>query len=71
MKKMASILMAALLCAALLLTGCAGGTKPAEGDNSAPAIIPIPGVKNSNGIGMMNVKKSVERAVGSDIIFNS
>ncbi len=40
-------------------------------DTPVPAIIPIPGVKNSNGIGMMNVKKTVERAVGSDIIFNS
>ncbi len=40
-------------------------------DLPVPAIIPIPGVKNSNGIGMANVKKSVEKAVGSDIIFNS
>lgn len=36
-----------------------------------PAIIPIPGVSGNTGIGMMNVKKSVERAVGSDIIFNN
>ena len=35
-----------------------------------PAIIPIPGVKNNNGIGIANVKKAVEKAVGSDIIFN-
>lgn len=40
-------------------------------DLPVPAIIPIPGVKNSNGLGMANVKKSVEKAVGSDIIFNS
>ena len=36
-----------------------------------PAIIPIPGVSDNTGKGMRNVKKSVERAVGSDIIFNN
>lgn len=36
-----------------------------------PAIIPIPGVSGNTGIGIRNVKKFVERAVGSDIIFNS
>ena len=35
-----------------------------------PAIIPIQCVGNT-GKGMRNVKKSVERAVGSDIIFNN
>ena len=34
-----------------------------------PAVIPIPGVSGNTGIGMANVKKSVERAVGSDILF--
>jgi V/A-type H+-transporting ATPase subunit F len=36
-----------------------------------PAIIPIPGVSGNTGMGIRNVKKSVERAVGSDIIFNT
>lgn len=36
-----------------------------------PAVIPIPGVSGNTGIGMLNVKKTVEQAVGSDIIFNS
>lgn len=36
-----------------------------------PAIIPIPGVSGNTGMGMRNVKRSVERAVGSDIIFNN
>lgn len=36
-----------------------------------PAIIPIPGVSGNTGKGMENVKKSVEQAVGSDIIFNN
>lgn len=36
-----------------------------------PAIIPIPGVTGNTGMGMQSVKKSVERAVGSDIIFNN
>lgn len=39
--------------------------------NYLPAIIPIPGVSGNTGIGIRNVKRSVERAVGSDIIFNS
>ena len=36
-----------------------------------PAIIPIPGVSGNTGQGIRNVKKTVERAVGSDIIFNN
>lgn len=39
-------------------------------ERQLPAIIPIPGVKGNNGIGIANVKKAVEKAVGSDIIFN-
>lgn len=35
-----------------------------------PAIIPIPGVNGNTGMGIKMVKKSVEQAVGSDIIFN-
>ena len=35
-----------------------------------PAIIPIPGVSGNTGMGIGNVKKFVEQAVGSDIIFN-
>lgn len=34
-----------------------------------PAIIPIPGNQGTLGIGMQGVKKSVERAVGADILF--
>ncbi|EHL14585.1 hypothetical protein HMPREF9630_01034 [Peptoanaerobacter stomatis] len=36
-----------------------------------PAIIPIPGITGNTGKGILNVKKSVERAVGSDIIFGN
>lgn len=36
----------------------------------SPAIIQIPGVSGNTGKGMQDVKKSVEKAVGSDIIFN-
>lgn len=35
-----------------------------------PAIIAIPGVKGNTGIGVSGVKKSVEQAVGSDILFS-
>ena len=34
-----------------------------------PAIIPIPGREGSLGLGIASVKKSVERAVGADILF--
>ena len=34
-----------------------------------PAIILIPGVKGNSGAGVRGVKKSVEQAVGSDILF--
>ena len=37
-------------------------------DSLTPAIILIPGKEGSLGIGMANVKKSVERAVGADIL---
>ena len=36
-----------------------------------PAIILIPGVSGNTGEGIAMVKKSVEQAVGSDIIFNN
>lgn len=35
-----------------------------------PAILPIPGVHGNTGMGIRQVKRSVEQAVGSDIIFN-
>ena len=34
-----------------------------------PAIIPIPGASGNTGFGMRMVKKSLEQAVGSDILF--
>ncbi|MDF2522235.1 MAG: V-type synthase subunit, partial [Clostridia bacterium] len=39
-------------------------------DKELPAIILIPGNQGSLGIGILGVKKSVERAVGADILFN-
>ncbi|MCQ2480556.1 MAG: V-type ATP synthase subunit F [Clostridia bacterium] len=33
-----------------------------------PAIIPVPGIRGNTGIGLENVSKFVEKAVGSDII---
>ena len=38
-------------------------------ESRLPAVIPIPGKDGSLGIGMTSVKKSVERAVGADILF--
>ena len=35
-----------------------------------PAIILIPGIFGNTGAGIAGVKKSVEQAVGSDILFN-
>ncbi|HCA34714.1 MAG TPA: V-type ATP synthase subunit F [Lachnospiraceae bacterium] len=40
-------------------------------DRISPAIIAIPGVSKNTGIGIRNVKKSVEQAVGSDILFEN
>ncbi|MBQ9828141.1 MAG: V-type ATP synthase subunit F [Lachnospiraceae bacterium] len=37
----------------------------------SPAIICIPGVKGNTGEGVRNVKRSVEQAVGSDILFGN
>ena len=34
-----------------------------------PAIIPIPGISGNSGYGMHRIKKFVEQAVGSDILF--
>lgn len=39
-------------------------------DNPEVAIIPIPGTFGNNGIGQSQVSRSVERAVGSDILSN-
>lgn len=38
-------------------------------DEKIPAIIPIPSKDGTLGIGIKNVKSSVERAVGADILF--
>jgi V/A-type H+-transporting ATPase subunit F len=35
-----------------------------------PSVVPIPGVKGNNGCGVARLKGFVEKAVGSDIIFN-
>ncbi len=40
-------------------------------EQTKPAIILIPGISGNTGVGMAQVKKSVEQAVGSDIIFNN
>ncbi len=40
-------------------------------DRQLPAIIPIPGVSGNTGAGVAGLKKLVEQAVGSDIIFMS
>lgn len=38
-------------------------------ESRLPAIIPVPDRNGSSGMGMENLKKSVERAVGADILF--
>lgn len=43
----------------------------AQLEEALPAIIPIPGIYGNTGVGITNVKAFVEKAVGSDIIFNS
>lgn len=39
-------------------------------ESVTPAILPIPAVKGSLGVGRERMKKFVEQAVGSDIIYN-
>lgn len=38
-------------------------------DSKIPAIIPLPSKDGTLGLGIKNVKSSVERAVGADILF--
>ena len=38
---------------------------------AVPAVILIPGVYGNTGAGVRNIKKSVEQAVGSDILFHN
>ena len=40
-------------------------------DQLLPAIIQIPGISGNTGDGVQGVKKSVEQAVGSDILFSN
>ena len=40
-------------------------------DRLTPAIIPIPGVTGNQGTGVKRLSAFVEKAVGSDIIFNN
>ncbi len=40
-------------------------------DTTTPAVIVIPNNSGTNGMGMLAIKKSVERAVGADILFNN
>lgn len=37
-------------------------------DRTTPAIILIPGIVGNTGLGLYNVKRTVEKAVGSDIL---
>lgn len=39
-------------------------------DQVLPAIIQIPGISGNTGAGVAGVKKTVEQAVGSDILFS-
>jgi len=39
-------------------------------DTPLPAIIPIPSNKGSKGLGMANIRKAAEKAIGADILFN-
>jgi len=39
-------------------------------DTPLPAIIPIPSNKGSKGLGMENIRKAAEKAIGADILFN-
>lgn len=36
-----------------------------------PSVVPIPGASGNTGIGVARLKAAVEKAVGSDIVFNN
>ena len=38
-------------------------------DSPLPSVITIPGKEGATGYGLQNIKRSVERAVGADILF--
>lgn len=40
-------------------------------EKQLPAIIPVPGIKGNSGVGKKRLSAFVERAVGSDILFNN
>jgi V/A-type H+-transporting ATPase subunit F len=42
-----------------------------HGSDMLPAILPIPGISGNSDIGVARVKKLVEQAVGSDILFSN
>ena len=53
-----------------LYPACAETIKEFEGQ-AYPAIIPIPDNSGTEGIGVAQLKKNVEKAVGVDILFNN
>lgn len=59
-------------CAVIYITETLAGELAADiaryKDAPTPAVILIPGKEGSLGIGMNNLKQSVERAVGADIL---
>lgn len=61
--------------AVILITEALAATLEDEIDKYShqplPAIIPIPGVTGNRGMGMKAISKSVEKAVGSDILQDS
>jgi len=40
-------------------------------DQNLPAIIVVPGIQGSMGIGMTEIRESAKRAIGADILFNN
>ena len=56
--------------AVIYITEALAAALETEIDRYRAERLPIPGVSGNTGMGIKNVKKSVEQAVGSDIIFN-
>ena len=64
----------ALECGIIYITEALAAELPEEieryKEQVMPAIIQIPGVSGNTGAGVEGVKKTVEQAVGSDILFS-
>ncbi len=52
-----------------LYTGCAEAMDRYR-EQAFPSIVPVPGISGTTGVGMEELKRNVEKAIGADILFS-